>query len=393
MSTEYRAGNRLILLNSNAEYLPALLSAVAEAQHEIFLESYIFANDPTGHVVAATLEEAARRGVTVRVLVDGFGASNFARDFLPRLTAASVQAMIYRPEVARFRLRRHRLRRLHRKLAIIDGRIAFVGGINIIDDKNVPARMKPRFDYAVQVEGPVLFEIHAAMVRMWEIVAWVNFRGRFHIEETCQPTGLVTGNQEAAFLIRDNFRHRNAIANAYDDAIETAREEIIIANAYFLPGIRFRRALVAAVQRDVRVTILLQGRSDHKLVQYATQALYGAMLVKGIRVFEYRRSFLHAKVAVIDQHWATVGSSNIDPLSLLLSKEANLFIRDKHFAGQLHASLLHAMEDGAVEIHPHDLKKMSRLQRLRCWLSYALVRLLLGLAGYDPSWLPHADES
>ena len=393
MSTEYRAGNRLILLNSNAEYLPALLAAIAEAQHEIFLESYIFANDATGHVVAATLEEAARRGVTVRVLVDGFGASNFARDFLPRLTAASVQAMIYRPEVARFRLRRHRLRRLHRKLAIIDGRIAFVGGINIIDDKNVPAGMKPRFDYAVQVEGPVLFEIHAAMVRVWEIVAWVNFRGRFQIEETCQPTGLVAGNQEAAFLIRDNIRHRNTIANAYDDAIEMAREEIIIANAYFLPGIRFRRALVAAVQRGVRVTILLQGRSDHKLVQYATQALYGAMLGKGIRVFEYRRSFLHAKVAVIDQHWATVGSSNIDPLSLLLSKEANLFIRDKHFAGQLRASLMQAMEDGAIEIHPHDLKKMGRLQRLRCWLSYALVRLLLGLAGYDPSWLPHADES
>ena len=393
MSTEYRAGNRLILLNSNAEYLPALLAAIAEAQHEIFLESYIFANDATGHVVAATLEEAARRGVTVRVLVDGFGASNFARDFLPRLTAASVQAMIYRPEVARFRLRRHRLRRLHRKLVIIDGRIAFVGGINIIDDKNVPAGMKPRFDYAVQVEGPVLFEIHAAMVRVWEIVAWVNFRGRFQIEETCQPTGLVAGNQEAAFLIRDNIRHRNTIANAYDDAIEMAREEIIIANAYFLPGIRFRRALVAAVQRGVRVTILLQGRSDHKLVQYATQALYGAMLGKGIRVFEYRRSFLHAKVAVIDQHWATVGSSNIDPLSLLLSKEANLFIRDKHFAGQLHVSLTQAMEDGAVEIHPRDLKKMGRLQRLRCWLSYALVRLLLGLAGYDPSWLPHADES
>lgn len=393
MSTEFFAGNRITLLNSNAEYFPALLAAIAEARQEIFLESYIFANDDTGRVVAATLAEAAHRGVRVHVLVDGFGASNFADDFLPMLLQAGAQAMIYRPELARFRLNRHRLRRLHRKLAMIDGQMAFVGGINVIDDKNVPAGMKPRFDYAVCVEGPVLFEIHAAMVRMWEIVAWVNFRRRFRVEETCRPTGKVLGHQEAAFLIRDNIRHRNDIANAYDDAIETARDEIIIANAYFLPGLRFRRALAAAAQRGVRITILLQGRSDHKLVQYATQALYGAMLGKGIRVFEYRRSFLHAKVAVIDQHWATVGSSNIDPLSLLLSKEANLVIKDRHFAEELRTSLLQAMEDGAVEIRTQDLKKTGWRQRVRCWLSYGLVRVLLGLAGYDPSWLPNADES
>ncbi len=216
------------------------------------------------------------------------------------------------------------------------------------------------------------------MARLWSLRLWLR---------------MANGKVHSHFLIRDNISHRNDIANAYDDAIEMASEEIIIANAYFLPGIRFRRALAAAVQRGVRITIILQGRSDHKLVQYATQALYGALLSKGIRVFEYHLSFLHAKVAVIDHHWSTVGSSNIDPLSLLLSKEANLVIKDKRFAGELRASLLQAIEDGAKEIHLHDQKNMTWMQRMRCWLSYGLVRMLLGLAGYDPSWLPNADEN
>lgn len=382
MAAEFKPGNRLTLLDSGTDYFPALLTAIAEARIEIYLESYIFAADEIGHAVAAALCQAARRGVQVNVTVDGFGGRNFAADFLPQLTAAGVRAMYYRPEIGRFHLKRHRLRRLHRKLVVIDARIAFVGGINIISDDNAPPELRPHYDYAVRVEGPILADIHHAVRRMWEIVAWANFKRRFRLAPVSRPCCDIVGEQRAAFLIRDNIRHRNDILNAYLDAIDTAREEIIIANAYFLPGVRFGRALYAAAQRGVRIIVLLQGKTDHQLLRYATQALYATALQAGIRVFEYERSFMHAKVAVIDGHWATVGSSNIDPFSLLLAKEANVVVRDDGFGGELRSSLLAAIAHGARELPLEEQSRLPWHARLTRWLAYGLVRAMVGIAGY-----------
>ena len=382
MAAEFKPGNRLTLLDSGTDYFPALLTAIAEARIEIYLESYIFAADEIGHAVAAALCQAARRGVQVNVTVDGFGGRNFAADFLPQLTAAGVRAMYYRPEIGRFHLKRHRLRRLHRKLVVVDARIAFVGGINIISDDNAPPELRPHYDYAVRVEGPILADIHHAVRRMWEIVAWANFKRRFRLAPVSRPCCDIVGEQRAAFLIRDNIRHRNDILNAYLDAIDAAREEIIIANAYFLPGVRFGRALYAAAQRGVRIIVLLQGKTDHQLLRYATQALYATALQAGIRVFEYERSFMHAKVAVIDGHWATVGSSNIDPFSLLLAKEANVVVRDDGFGGELRSSLLAAIAHGARELPLEEQSRLPWHARLTRWLAYGLVRAMVGIAGY-----------
>lgn len=382
MAADFLPGNRLTLLNSGADYFPALLAAFAEAQVEIYLESYIFANDEIGHEVASALCQAAERGVQVNVIVDGFGARNFATDFMPMLTSAGVRALFYRPEIGRFHFKRHRLRRLHRKLAVIDARIAFVGGINIIDDNNAPESMRPRYDYAVRIEGPTLGQIHHAVRRMWEIVTWANFKRRFRLAPVASPCCTIAGTQSAAFLIRDNIRHRNDILCAYIDAIDNARHEILIANAYFLPGVRFGRALYAAARRGVRITVLLQGKSDHPLMRYATQTLYAEAMRAGIRIFEYEKSFMHAKVAVVDGEWATVGSSNIDPFSLLLAKEANLAVRDRHFAGQMQDSLQAAMAEGAHEVAPEDISRQPWHIRLSRWLAYALVRATVGLAGY-----------
>ena len=382
MAAEFKPGNRLTLLDSGTDYFPALLTAIAEARIEIYLESYIFAADEIGHAVAAALCQAAGRGVQVNVTVDGFGGRNFAADFLPQLTAAGVRAMYYRPEIGRFHLKRHRLRRLHRKLVVVDARIAFVGGINIISDDNAPPELRPHYDYAVRVEGPILADIHHAVRRMWEIVAWANFKRRFRLAPVSRPCCDIVGEQRAAFLIRDNIRHRNDILNAYLDAIEAAREEIIIANAYFMPGVRFGRALYAAAQRGVRIIVLLQGKTDHQLLRYATQALYATALQAGIRVFEYERSFMHAKVAVIDGHWATVGSSNIDPFSLLLAKEANVVVRDDGFGGELRSSLLAAIAHGARELPLEEQSRLPWHARLTRWLAYGLVRAMVGIAGY-----------
>ena len=388
MPAEFLAGNRITLLNSGAEYFPALLSDIAAARAEIYLESYIFADDAIGHQVAGALAGAAARGVEVNVTVDGFGARNFRADFLPRLTAAGVRSIFYRPEISPFHLHRHRLRRLHRKLVVIDARVAFVGGINIVDDDNAPEDMRPRYDYAVRIEGPALRQIHHAARRMWEIVSWAKFRRRFRPAAPVTPGCEITGGQEAALLIRDNIRHRNDILQAYITAINGARDEILIANAYFLPGLRFGLALHAAARRGVRITILLQGKTDHPLLRYATQTLYAALLKAGMRIYEYEKSFMHAKVAVIDRVWATVGSSNIDPFSLLLAKEANLFVRNPAFAAELHVSVGHAIASGAREVLAGELTTHPWYLRTVRWLSYVLVRAVVGLTGYGHKHWP-----
>ena len=391
MAAEFLAGNRITLLNSGAEYFPALLAEIETAHSEIYLESYIFADDDVGRAVAAALCRAVTRRVRVNVTVDGFGGRNFSTDFLPRLTEAGVNAIVYRPEIGRFHLRRHRLRRLHRKLVVIDGRVAFVGGINIIDDNNAPADMRPRYDYAARLEGPVLRQAHHAARRMWETVSWVNFKQRFRAAAPAAIHCEEAGTQVAAFLIRDNILHRHDILNAYLQAINEAEQEILIANAYFLPGVRFGRALQAAARRGVKITVLLQGKTDHPLLRYATQALYATVLESGIRIFEYTRSFMHAKVAVVDGRWATIGSSNIDPFSLLIAKEANLVVRDAGFAGQLRQSIHDAMSSGTHEILAADLSSQPFHSKLLRWLSYGVVRLLVGITGYGPKhW--QADE-
>jgi cardiolipin synthase A/B len=381
MKADFVAGNSLLLLESGTEYFPALLDAIATATNEIHLESYIFADDETGRTVAAALGRAVKRGVTVRVLVDGFGANGFAQGLGSALAADGAEVLIFRPEAKRLSFRRHRLRRLHRKLVVIDGKVAFVGGINVIDDMDTPHQVPPRLDYAVRVTGPLLPAIHRAVHKLWALVRWASFHHReWPLPRLPEPPA--TGAVEAAFVVRDNVRHRRDIEEAYLEAIAQSRHEVILAAAYFLPGIRFRHALTEAAQRGVRVVIILQGRVEYFLLRYATRALYGSLIAAGVEIVEYHRSFLHAKVAVIDRTWATVGSSNIDPFSLLLAREANLIVRDRGFAEQLRSCLVRAIEQGSETIGTDQLRHRRLHIRIANWLAYGLVRLAIGLAGY-----------
>ena len=382
MGITWLRGNALTLLENGTEFFPALETAIDGATREIFLETYIFAHDDTGHRIAAALSRAAGRGVCVRLLVDGFGGRDFVEHLQAPLDAADVNVQIYRREVAPLSLRRHRLRRLHRKIAVIDGRLAFVGGINIISDLDQPSFAGPRLDYSVRIEGPLVRPIHGTVTHVWQLVAWASFRRRHPQGFAPLPPASEDGGIEAGFLIRDNLRHRRDIEDAYLTAIAEARSEIILANAYFLPGRRFRQALLEARRRGVRVTLLTQGWTDHPLQQYATRALYGQFLAGGVRIFEYHRSHLHAKVAVVDERWATVGSSNIDPFSLLLAREANVFVRDPGFAAHLQWRLERAMASGAREISADAWERGPRLQRILNWAAYGLVRLMIGIAGY-----------
>jgi cardiolipin synthase len=373
-------GHRLTLLQNGTEYFPQLLEAIHAARRSIYLEAYIFASDETARQLKEALECAAARAVSVHVLLDGFGSADLPQVWQDEMRNMGVKVLWFRPELARLSLRRHRLRRLHRKLVLIDESVAFIGGINIIDD--VPPGMQaPRLDYAVEVRGAVVGQIAHSMRKLWRLVSWTNFR-RWDGHLGPLPHQDAGQDKKVTFLIRDNLRHRRDIEHAYLWALGHAQHEIIIANAYFLPGHRFRHFLIKAAHRGVRVVLLLQGRVEYRLQHYATLALYEELLQAGIEIHEYTRSFLHAKVAVVDGEWATVGSSNIDPFSLWLAREANLVVRDSGFAEELRDSLLHEMQAGARRIRHEDWHRRGLWHRFVLRVSYALIRFVADMVGY-----------
>jgi cardiolipin synthase len=233
--------------------------------------------------------------------------------------------------------------------------------------------------------GPVA----QTMQRVWALVELVQFE-RSEVPLFPEPIHVGrTGHQTAKFVIRDNLRFRRDIERAYLAAIRTAKREIVIANAYFFPGVRLRRALIAAAHRGVTVTLLLQARVEYRLLHYASRALYGQLLDAGVAIAEYHRSFLHAKVAVVDEHWATVGSSNIDPYSLLMAREANVFVRDVQFAGQLRIELLQMIETGTRHVEPERWSSRNPLAKALTWVAYGIVRVAMGFLGYGgEEWFP-----
>ena len=382
MMLPFLGGNTLTLLRSGTEYFPALEAAIDGARIEFYLETYIFEDDDTGRRIAAALCRAATRGVATHLLLDGFGSKDLPPAVIADLREAGVRVLVFRKKISPLTLRRNRLRRLHRKVAVADGSIAFVGGINIIDDMHTPGQIPPRYDYAVRVQGPLVAVIRENSARLLRWIAWASLHERWPVRRGIEHETLPCGNQRAALVVRDNVRHRSDIEDAYLDALDSARDEVLIANAYFFPGIRFRRALLRAAQRGVQVTLLLQGRVEYVLLHYASRALYGPLLAAGVDIREYHKSFLHTKVAVIDGHWATVGSSNIDPFSLMLAREANIVVEDRGFAGQLRMSLHRAMEEGAIAVPREHWFNQPLRTRVPIWISYAVVRVLMGLFAY-----------
>ena len=379
----FLAGNQIHLLRNGGEYFPALIMAIDNAKHEIYLQTYIFEPDITGIKVGAALKNAAQRGVNVYLLCDGFGCKDLAKAYVDELKVAGVEVLFYGPKISPLTLNRGRLQRMHCKLTVIDGCVGFVGGINIIDDFDTPFTRSPRVDYAVKVQGPILTGMRSNVRLLWQKLCLkplpVLALNKNNIAKTQSKL------MRARFLVRDNLWHRRTIENAYLAAIKSAQVEIVIANAYFLPGLKFRHALRDAAARGVSVKLLLQARVEYILLDLASHALYSSLLRQGIEIFEYHKGFMHSKVAVIDNKWAMVGSSNIDPFSLLMSREANIEIEDVAFAKELRQDLQQSIEYGANIVSTDDWENNHLTKRFFSWLVYGLVRLMIGLAGYSNS--------
>jgi cardiolipin synthase A/B len=405
-----RPGHSLSLLKGGETFFPALVEAIAAARAEVLLETYIFDFTRSVETVAQALAAAAQRGVTVRVVVDGVGTDlGVPVEWQQRWQAAGVHWRIFNPAQGwRLLLLPKRWRRLHRKLCVIDGAIGFCGGINLLDDFYDPTHgvlEQPRFDFSVRVAGPLVADLHDTMTRLWARLQ-ITRESRQHdvsgalkavraaaragtdMRDEGMKGGLGRAAQAgegtlAALVLRDNVRFRRSIEGNYRRAIALATSEIIIANAYFIPGVQLQRALLRAARRGVRITLLLQGKYEYFMQYHGSRAVYRVMLDAGITIIEYEASFLHAKVAVMDAEGgalATVGSSNLDPLSLLLAREANLFIRDDAFAGELRAHLLDAIARGR-RVEPDEHTRWPLLARSMNWVAYAAMRAVLLISG------------
>ncbi len=404
----FSGGNDAVLLRGGDMLFPAMVRAIDQARHEVWLATYIFHDDPAANSVAQALIAAAQRGVQVRVVLDGFGCMASLPRLTPLLVPAGVQLTVFRPLQRWWNwLQPGQLRRLHQKLCAVDGSVGFVGGINMLDDRvdiNHGPTDEPRLDFAVQLRGPAVAPVAQTVQALWTRAKL----GRDFKEEvaaiarTAQPLARVkqllrrlrmprgrdlhvgsSGDSpllpmQVAFVLRDNFRQRRTIERSYIDAIRGARTRVDLISAYFYPGREFRRALRHAAKRGVTVRLLLQGKLDYRLAGLAARALYDELLGRGVQIFEYTPAYLHAKVAVVDDDWATVGSSNIDPLSLLLNLEANVVVRDAGFNARLSAEFDAAVA-ASTEIDPKQLYRAGMAGAVRrglvAWCAHVYLRL------------------
>lgn len=388
MPAHWYEGNHFTLLENGEEFFPRVFSCIANAQKEVVLETFILFEDKVGLALHEALTTAARRGVQVDVTIDGWGSPELSPAFIGSLCEAGVRLHVFDPGPRPFGLRPNMLRRMHRKIVVVDGQVAFMGGINYSADHLADYGPEAKQDWSVEIRGPIVADIHrfahanlAAGTRHNPARRWWRWRRQVRSSPDQLPRA---GTSRAMLVSRDNSYHTTDIEKQYRIAIRAARKRIVIANAYFFPGYRLIRDLRRAARRGVDVTLILQGTPDMAIVKVGASALYSHLAKAGVRIFEYCDRPLHGKVALVDDEWTTVGSSNLDPLSLQLNLEANVVIRDRAFNQQLYDRLQQLMRTSCRQIAYEELENAGWLQVLRSFIAFHLVRLYPGIG----SWLP-----
>lgn len=378
-SVNFLADNEVKLLHTGTDFFPALIGAIENAQYEIYFETYIFAGDDTGQRVMAALIAAAQRGIHVRMITDWWGTGRRQVNHMhEKLVAGGVEHRIFNPWFKRG------VTRTHRKICVVDREVALVGGININDDMfcdynhAIPLDC-PRWDFAVQVRGPLVASVQKEQETQWRRLGKMNLIKRISLYRDMRKVNKIAAENmvQAGFVVRDNLRNRSTIQRAYLQALGRARKNVLLANPYFAPGRKFRRALAAAAERGVDVTLLI-GVGEIWLQDAVAHSFYPKLLAAGVKIVEYRKTQLHAKVAVIDDDWATVGSSNVDGLSLFLNQEANVVIKDAAFAQTLRGHIEDAIADGVV-IHYADFEHVGHIRRIGYEIAFVFYRAVMGL--------------
>jgi cardiolipin synthase len=368
----WTTGNELALLENGEDFFPRVFEAIREAREEVVLETFIWSEDEVGRELLDVLTEAAARGVQIRATVDGYGSPGFSSDFMERCAGAGIRLDSFDPRPTLLRIRTNVLCRLHRKIVIVDRRRAFVGGINFGDVHLRRFGSESKQDYAVEVAGPIVDQIHDFCSYGREVPGWR--RWRYWLRRFPREMKHPAENAQVLFAIRDNDDHPTDIETMYRLGIRNAKRRIVLANAYFFPGYRFIRDLARAAERGVDVCLIMQGSPDRPVLVGAASIVFEDLLAAGVKIFLYTERPLHAKVAVIDDHWATVGSSNLDPVSLGLNLEANLFILDTDFNAALGGSLERLIDRRCERLAVNGKPRRSVWRRVLLTIAYHLTR-------------------
>jgi cardiolipin synthase len=393
MNTRWVGGNRVTLLINGETFFPRVFECIAAAEREILLETFILFEDKVGLALQAALLTAARRGVQIDVTVDGYGSPDLSPAFISALTQAGVRVHVFDPSPRLWGYRTNVFRRMHRKIVVIDGSRAFVGGINYSADHLADFGPTAKQDYAVEIEGPLVTQIQHYARSQLQLGQREppRLRDRLFRHKPEQPehsTLPAAGQAETLLVTRDNREHKTDIERHYRIAIRGARQRIIIANAYFFPGYRLLRQLRRASRRGVDVRLILQGAPDMPIVKIAAGLLYHHLLEAGVKIYEYRVRPLHGKVALTDDEWSTVGSSNLDPLSLSLNLEANVIIKDRAFNQLLGEHLEQLMQTSCQQILISDVAETGLWVTVRSFFVFHLLRREPAWFGWLPAHAP-----
>jgi cardiolipin synthase len=333
------------------------------------------------------LIDAAQRGVRVTASFDGFGSGELSTGYLSALSSAGVHLQIFDPAPKHLGVRTNWFRRLHRKIVVVDGTIAFLGGINFSADHLADFGPEAKQDYSIEVQGPAVADIHHFALlqsgRQARAKYWWQRRRQRRSELT-----ISDHDGQVRLVYRDNAEHPTDIEEVYRLVLRSAKRRVVIANAYFFPGYRLLREIRNAARRGVDVRLILLGQPDMLVAKLAARMTYDYLLRSGVKIYEYCDRPLHGKVALVDEDWSTVGSSNLDPLSLSMNLEANVLIRDRAFNRDLFERLEELSDNHCTAM------SVDKAPRGRIWhmtvgfLVFHFLRHFPAWAGWLPAHKP-----
>lgn len=387
MKINWRDGNKVNLLINGEAFYPRLFECIKNAKKEIIVETFIIYEDKVGHQLQQALINAASNNVQVDFTVDDYGTWDLSTGFVKAMTDSGIKLHIFDPQPQLLGVRLNLFRRLHRKIVVIDREVAFIGGINYSADHLLDFGKKAKQDYAVELRGPIVADLHhTAKLLLLRDSSKTELNSYLRNENT--PVPNPAGTAQALLAERDNYAHKKDIEQQYLLAIRLAKKRIVIANAYFFPRYYFLLSLRNAARRGVDITLIMQGRSDMPWVSALSRLLYKYLLRAGIKIYEYKPRSFHGKIAIIDDNWVTVGSSNLDPLSFSLNLEANVVILDHPLNQHISHHLQQLLKNHCHQINIEEAKQGSWWQVPLIFLSFYFLRIFPSIAGWLPAHAP-----
>jgi cardiolipin synthase len=370
------ASETATLVHSGEDYFRRLEQIIRDSKSEIHIQTYIFENDSTGIKIAEALKDAASRNVKIYILLDGFGSFSFPSVMINDLKQSGINIRFFAPlfSANSFYLGR----RLHHKVIVADSKIALIGGINIADKYQGTATEAPWLDFAVQIND----EINAKPLQ--KLCSNIYFKeDRLRIKK--RESALFTLEETAVNILQNDWlKRKNEISNAYIKSFRNAKNEIIIVGSYFLPGRRLTNALKKASRNNVKIKLILSGISDVTLSKRATYYIYSTLLDYNVELYEWNKSVLHGKAAVVDNLWTTIGSFNLNNLSSYGSIEMNVAINSAEFSNK-YVLYLNEIIAQCERITPESIKKRHTISSdFKNWLSYWTARVILIIVTYFP---------